>query len=104
MAQKKKTNTKKTSAEKIYIFDKPENVKCVLYALYLLCAGLFIADFILHRHNYHQWEEIPAFYALFGFGAYVIIVASAALLRKLVMRPEDYYEPKANKTKGRKKT
>ena len=96
--------------KKTYIFDKPENVKRVLYALYALCAVLFAADCFLKRYTYHSWEEIPAFYALFGFGAYVVIVASAALLRKLVMRPEDYYEPQTakapNKTnkKGRKKT
>ena len=90
--------------KKIYIFDKPENVKRVLFGLYLLCAALLIADFILERYSYHEWEKIPAFYALFGFTAYVIIVASAALLRKLVMRPEEYYEPPNSKTKARKKT
>ena len=30
--------------------------------------------------------------AVFGFAAYVGLVNSAKLLRKLVMRPEDYYE------------
>ena len=78
--------------DKKYIFDNPKNVKRVMYAFFAFCALLFGADFVLHRHTYHSLEEIPAFYALFGFGAYVLIVLTATVLRKLVMRPEDYYE------------
>lgn len=79
--------------EKQYFFDKKDNIKRVLYVFYAFCALLFAADFVVHRYSYHALEKIPAFYALFGFGAYVLIVFTAALLRKLVMRPEDYYEP-----------
>ena len=32
------------------------------------------------------------FFAFFGFGAYVFIVLSAKALRRLIKRPEDYYE------------
>lgn len=78
--------------EKQYFLDKKENIKKILYVFYALCALLFAADFIVHRHTYHALEDIPAFYALFGFIAYVTIVFTAAGLRKLVMRPEDYYE------------
>ena len=87
-----KKNNMKTD-EKTYFFDKPKNIKIILYAFCTLCAILFAADFVLHRHTYHEWEKIPAFYALFGFISYVIIVFTSAGLRKLIMRPEDYYEP-----------
>lgn len=80
--------------DKTYLFDKKANITKVLYAFYAFCAFLFAADFVVHRHTYHDWEKIPAFYALFGFGAYVIIVLSATVLRKLVMRQEDYYTSK----------
>lgn len=78
--------------KKTYWLDKKENIKKILYVFFALCALLFAADFLLHRHTYHTLEEIPAFYTLFGFIAYVIIVCTATLLRKIVMQPEDYYE------------
>lgn len=80
--------------DKTYLFDKKANITKVLYAFYAFCACLVAADFVVHRHTYHDWEKIPAFYALFGFGAYVVIVLSATVLRKLVMRQEDYYTAK----------
>lgn len=36
--------------------------------------------------------EFPASYALYGFIACVILVLLGIVLRKLVMRPETYYE------------
>ena len=78
--------------EKQYFFDKPENVKRVLYGFYAICALLVIADFIVHRHIGLDWERIPAFYAMYGFVACVLLVVLARLMRKLVMRKEDYYD------------
>lgn len=79
--------------EKKYILDDPKNVKRIIHAFYVLCAGLVAADFFVHRHTYHDWEKFPAFYAVFGFVACVILVFLAILMRKVVMRKEDYYEP-----------
>lgn len=78
--------------EKLYLFDKPENVSRLLRGFYLVCAILFLLDFILHRHISIRWENIPAFYALFGFIACVVLVLLATEMRKLVMRKEDYYD------------
>jgi hypothetical protein len=78
--------------EKQYLFDKPENVSRLLRGLYIVCAILFLLDFIVHRHVYMKWEELPGFYALFGFIAFVVLVEGSKLLRKLVMRKEDYYD------------
>lgn len=58
-----------------------------------LCAALFIADFLVHRHEYVHLAEFPAFYALFGFAAFAGVVLSGWPLRKLLGRPENYYEP-----------
>lgn len=77
--------------QKQHLFDKPRNVSRLLNSLYVICIALFILDFILHRHITNKWDELPGFYAIFGFAAYVIIVMTASLLRKIVKRKEDYY-------------
>jgi len=78
--------------EKQYLFDKPENVSRLLRGFYLICAILFVLDFVLHRHVSLKWENIPGFYALFGFIACVVLVLVAKEMRKVVMRKEDYYD------------
>jgi hypothetical protein len=82
----------KTPDEKTYFFDKPENVNRFLRVLYVTCAILFVADFFIHRHVSMPLEEVPTFYASYGFIACVVLVLVAKGLRKLVMRREDYYE------------
>lgn len=82
----------KTSDEKTYFFDKPENVTRFLRVFYAICVILFVMDFVVHRHTIFKWEELPGFYAIFGFVAFVVLVEGSKLLRKLVMRKEDYYD------------
>jgi membrane protein YdbS with pleckstrin-like domain len=78
--------------EKQHIFDKPENVKRLIRLLYLACVLLLAADLFIHRHVTHAWESLWGFYALFGFVACVLLVLLAKQLRKLLKRPEDYYD------------
>ncbi len=78
--------------QKEHFFDKPENVKRVLRGFYVICFILVIADFIVHRHIGFSWEKIPAFYAIYGFIACVVLVVLAKEMRKVVMRKEDYYD------------
>ena len=78
--------------EKEYFFDKPENVKRILKVFYIICGLLVLADFIVHRHVSFGWEKIPAFYAIYGFIACVVLVVLAKQMRKVVMRKEDYYD------------
>jgi hypothetical protein len=79
-------------SEKRHIFDNPANVRRVLRALVAVCALLFLADFVVHRHVQHPWEHLWGFYAIYGFVACVILVLVAKEMRKVVMRDEDYYE------------
>jgi len=81
----------KQSKQKQYMFDKPRNVSRLLTVLYIICALLFILDFILHRHVTHSWDELTGFYAIFGFVACVALVLIAKQLRKILKRKEDYY-------------
>jgi hypothetical protein len=73
-------------------FDKPENIKKMLRVFYVMCGLLVIADFIVHRHVYHDWENIPAFYAIYGFVGCSVLVFVAKAMRKVIMRGEDYYD------------
>lgn len=77
---------------KEHFFDKPENVQRVLKGFYAICIILVIADFVVHRHISLSWEEIPAFYAIYGFIACVVLVVIAKEMRKVIMRKEDYYD------------
>jgi hypothetical protein len=78
--------------EQPHLFDKPENVRRLLRLLYLACALLLAADLFIHRHVTHAWESLWGFYAFFGFVACVSLVLLAKQLRKLLKRPEDYYD------------
>ncbi len=73
-------------------FDKPENVKKMLKVFYVCCVLLVVIDLIVHRHIYHSWENIPAFYAIYGFVGCSILVFVAKWMRTFLMRGEDYYD------------
>ena len=82
--------------EKQYLFDNPRNVSRLLRGFYIICAILFVADFFVHRHVVHPWEDFPGFYALYGFIACVLLVVVAKEMRKVLMRKENYYDKKDN--------
>lgn len=72
--------------------DRPRNVTRLVYLLYAVCAALLLTDLLYHRDTHFAFEAWFGFFALFGFAAYAGIVMSAKLLRRLISRPEDYYE------------
>lgn len=72
--------------------DKPDNQRLIRRILYVACALLVVADFVVHRHIYTDIERVPAFYALYGFVALVGVVMAAKGLRYFVKRNEDYYD------------
>lgn len=73
-------------------FDKTKNVEMILKVFYVICALLVVLDFVVHRHIYVSFEEIPAFYAIYGFVACVVLVVLAKVMRNYLMRDEDYYD------------
>ncbi len=81
--------------EKIHFFDRPANVERLLKGFYAICILLALGDFVAHRHIGFDWERIPAFYALYGFVACVLLVLIAKQMRKILMRGEDYYGDKS---------
>ena len=78
--------------EKQHLFDDPRNVARLLRVFYVICALLFLLDFVLHRHVQLAWEDLAGFYPVFGFVACVALVLIAKQMRKVLMRDEDYYD------------
>jgi len=78
--------------EKQHLFDKPQNVKRLFMAFYVLCAASVAAGLFIEEVHHHPWENLPAFYPLYGFLGIVVLVYVAKLLRRVAMRPEDYYD------------
>jgi len=78
-------------AERQHLFDKPRNVRRLLYTLYSVCALLLGVEFLYHRHAVHPWDGWPGFYAGYGFFGCVLLVLVAKLLRRVLKRPGNYY-------------
>lgn len=81
----------KTNDTRRYFFDKPGNVKLVIFTLYVSCGLLLLLDFIVHRHILHEWEKLLGFYSIYGFISCTAIVFGSKILRTFVERDENYY-------------
>ena len=77
---------------KSYWLDRPGNVERVVRTLYLICALLVVADVFVPKHSPFAIEHVFGFYAWFGFLACVGLVLVAKVMRRVLMRPEDYYD------------
>lgn len=75
-----------------YWLDEPGNVKKIIWALFVVCAGLFLADAFYHKHSHFELENFFGFYAIFGFVVCVALVLAAKGMRVFLMRSEDYYD------------
>lgn len=80
------------AGEKTYWLDDKRNVRKIIWALVIVCAGLFVADAFYEKHPYFAAEEWFGFYALYGFVMCVGLVLAAKWLRTILMRDEDYYD------------
>ena len=72
--------------------DHARNVSKLYYAVWVCGLVLVLLDFVMHRHDPIAFAERPGFYAAYGFLACVLLVLTAKSLRRLLKRPEDYYE------------
>ena len=75
-----------------YWLDEPGNVKKIIWALFAVCAALFLADAFYHKHSHFEAENFFGFYAIFGFVVCVALVLAAKGMRLFLMRSEDYYD------------
>ena len=73
--------------------DDQGNVDRMVYALYAVSALLLVIDPFIHKHGPFAIEHWWGFYGIYGFVCCVFLVLAAKeILRRLVMRGEDYYD------------
>jgi hypothetical protein len=78
--------------ERRYWLDDRANVDRLVRGFYAFCALLLLLDLFVPKHGAFAIEHLFGFYAFFGFAACVTLVLVAKQLRRVLMRPEDYYE------------
>ncbi len=79
-------------AEKTYWLDRSENVTRLYRAVWAIGIALVAAGFFVHWHGEFGFAAWFGFYAVYGFVACVALVLTAKALRRVLKRPEDYYE------------
>ena len=73
--------------------DDARHVAWLYRGLWGVGVGLLLLDVVVHRHAETGFDGWLAFYGVYGFVACVVLVLAAKLvLRRAVMRPEDYYD------------
>lgn len=87
-----KKPSRKPRGEKQYWLDEPRNVEKVVWAVYAVCGVLLVIDPFIHKHGPFAIEHWFGFYGIYGFVACVGLVLAAKELRRILMRPEDYYD------------
>ncbi len=55
-------------------------------------ALLFVADFFVKRETHVGAEEVPGFYAVYGFVGCVVLVLVAKEMRTVVKRDESFHD------------
>ncbi len=75
-----------------YWLDSKQNVDLLVRCLYVACGALIAVDFLVPKHGPFGVEHAFGFYGWFGFVACIGLVLAAKQLRRLLMRPEKYYD------------
>ena len=78
--------------DKRYWLDSPANVTLIFRGLCVICALLVLSDLLYHKHAHFAWEGWLGFHGFYGFFGSVGLVLAAKLLRKILMRKDDYYD------------
>ena len=77
--------------------DRPAAVRRFFTVFYVICGALVLAELLLlgaANEHPHPLEEAMRFlvYPVYGFVSFWFLVLVAKPMRKLLIRPEDYYE------------
>lgn len=78
--------------KELTIFDNPKNVKRLRAVFFVALVLVLIAESFVEMHGSFAVEHFYGFYAVYGFISYVVLIFVAKLIRKIVMRREDYYD------------
>lgn len=85
-------NASSKHGEKRYWLDDSRNVDKIVWALYAVCGLLLVIDPLVHKHGPFAIEHWFGFYGIYGLVACIGLVLAAKELRRILMRPEDYYD------------
>ena len=72
--------------------DRPENVRKIYNAIWMVCAALLGLELLIDKHVETTVEHWFGFHGFFALMACVALVLAAKLLRRVVSRPEEYYD------------
>lgn len=76
--------------------DRPETVKRFFTVFYVLCGLLIVAELILGTETAHPHpleERVPFLvYPVYGFISFWFLVLVAKPMRRILIRPENYYD------------
>lgn len=72
--------------------DRAENVRKVYHAVWVACALVLVIELFIDKHVETEVEHLFGFHGFYGLVACVALVLAAKLLRRVLMRPENYYD------------
>lgn len=72
--------------------DHAGNVRKVYRAVWVACAMLLVVEVFIDKHGEVPVEHWFGFHGFYGLAACVGLVLAAKLLRRLLKRPENYYD------------
>ena len=71
---------------------RPRTIRGLWMAFIAVLAATVAAGFAVDMHPHFAIERVPAFFALFGFGACVAMVLFSKLLGAFLKRGDTYYD------------
>jgi cytochrome bd-type quinol oxidase subunit 2 len=71
---------------------RPENRRPIWIAFAIVLLATVAAGFMVDMHPHFAFESWPAFFAIYGFLACVVLIFGAKLLGLLLRRPDTYYD------------
>jgi len=72
--------------------DKKNNIDKLIFGVFVCCVLLLITDFFYEKHSQVFVESWFGFYCFYGFIICCVVVFGCKLMRKLLMRREDFYD------------
>jgi hypothetical protein len=78
------------------VFERPGTLKAIWIGLPAACAFFALMNIVLamrgKTHPHFTIDAFPVFYGVVGFVSFAFIVLAGQHLRKILMRPEGYYD------------
>lgn len=83
------------------VFEQPQTLRRIWIAIPAGCMFFALINIVLafqHKtHPHFTIDAFPVFYGVVGFVSFAFIVLAGQHLRKILMRPEGYYDSEEDK-------